>query len=174
LPLEKFLGIYRSYINALKEGKVPQELDYRPIFTCVVSASSDFVESIPVDGGKQIIRVVKPVIQLQPHRLGYSVIEEKFRPMVKGKDSIAWGIQFSYPQLYQEKEEVFKVDVSEAFPNTSLFHILQKWMRQRTIPTPFIVDGKKMNVPIRLGKNCFSWINRHPQLVEKNITVAVP
>jgi hypothetical protein len=174
MPLEKFLNVYRSYVNALKEGIVPNELEYRPIFTSVVSASSDFIKSVPVNEGKQIIRVVKPVIQLQPHRLGYSVVEEKFRPMVKGKDSIAWGIQFSYPQLYQEGEEVIKVDASELFPNTALFHILQKWMRQKTIPTPFIVDGKKMNVPIRLGKNCFSWINRHPQLIEKNITVAVP
>jgi hypothetical protein len=173
LPQEKFLDVYRHYISNLKEGKIPQELDYRPTFTSVITTSSDFVESMPVEGDKQIIRIIKPVIHLQAHRLGYSAIEEKFRPMVKGKESITWGIQFSYPQLFQEREEVFKVDQSETFPNTRLFHILQKWMRQHTIPTPFLVEGKKMNVPIRLGKKCFSWINRHPQLIEKKITVAV-
>lgn len=171
---EKFLETYSHYISELKKGKVPEESDYRSAFTSVITVSPDFVEAVPVEGSKQIIRVIKPVIHLLVHRLGYSVIEEKFRPMVKGKDSITWGVQFSYPQLFQEKEEVFKVDESESFPNTHLFHILQKWMRQKTIPTPFLVEGKKMNVPIRLGKNCLSWINRHPQLIEKKITVAVP
>lgn len=169
----KFLQTYHQYISTLKEGKIPQESTYRSDFTSVISVSPDCVEIIPVDGGKKIIRVIKPTVQIQVHRLGYSVVEEKFRPMVKGKESITWGVQFSYPQLFQESQEVFKVDDSELFPNTRLFHILQKWMRQHTIPTPFLVDGKKMNVPIRLGKNCFSWINRHPQLNEKNITVAV-
>ncbi len=173
LTKDKFLDTYRNYVSILKEGKVPLELDYRSEFTSVITVSPDLIEVVPVEGGRQIIRVVKPVIQIQVHRLGYSVIEEKFRPMVKGKESITWGVQFSYPQLFQEAEEVYKVDESELFPNTRLFHILQKWMRQQTIPTPFLVDGKKMNVPIRLGKNCFSWINRHPQLIEKNITVAV-
>lgn len=174
LTLEKFLETYRNYVSMLKEGKVPDESDYRSVFTSVITVSPDFIEAVPVDGAKQIIRVMKPVIHLLVHRLGYSPTEDKFRPMVKGKESITWGLQFSYPQLYQEKEEVFKVDESESFPNTRLFHILQKWMRQQTIPTPFLVDGKKTNVPIRLGKKCLSWINRHPQLKEKNIAVVVP
>lgn len=173
LSLDQFLECYRSYISTLKEGKIPQELDYRLAFTSVISVSPDMLQVVPVEGSKQIIKVVKPVIQIQVHRLGYSVVEEKFRPMVKGKESITWGIQFAYPQLFQESEEVFKVDESELFPNTRLFHTLQKWMRQNTIPTPFLVDGKKMNVPIRLGKKCFSWINRHPQLIEKNIQVVI-
>jgi hypothetical protein len=173
LSRDQFLECYRNYISTLKEGKVPQEIDYRPAFTSVISVSPDMLQVVPVEGSKQIIKVIKPVIQIQVHRLGYSVVEEKFRPMVKGKESITWGIQFAYPQLFQESEEVFKVDESELFPNTYLFHTLQKWMRQNTIPTPFLVDGKKMNVPIRLGKNCFSWINHHPQLIEKNIKVVI-
>jgi hypothetical protein len=170
---DDFLDCYKSYISTLKEGKIPQELDYRPAFTSVISVSPDMLEIMPLENSKQIIKVVKPVIQIQVHRLGYSQVEEKFRPMVKGKESITWGIQFAYPQLFQEFEEVYKVDESDLFPNTQLFHTLQKWIRQNTIPTPFLVDGKKINVPIRLGKNCFSWINHHAQLIEKNIKVSI-
>ncbi len=168
---EKFFECYGLYIAALREGKVPQENDYRPTFTGAFTVDPDMVRLDPVADSRQIVRVMKPVIQLLPHRLGYSVIEEKFRPMVKGKESITWGIQFAYPQLFEEEGTIYKVDESDMFPNTKPFRILQKWMRQNTVPTPFVVQGKKINVPIRLGKQCFSWINKHPHLIQKGITV---
>ncbi len=45
----------------------------------------------------------------------------------------------------------------------------KQWVRDNTRATPFSVEGKKINATMRLGKNCFSWINHHPQL--KNLCV---
>jgi hypothetical protein len=60
------------------------------------------------------------------------------------------------------------------FPNTTLFKRLQQWVRSHTIATPFEVEGKKINVPIRIGKRCLNWIHVHPQLRAKGIRVNHP
>lgn len=170
---EEFLTIYNGYIQNLKDGKVPDHTTYRSLFSPVMTTTLKALFQIPVSEDRHIIRVSQPVIQLQAHYIDYSTIDKKFHSMVFGINSIAWGLQFSYPQLYQDNEtkEVEIIKKSQRFPNTALFQLLQKWMRQNTIPTPFIAEGKTIHVPMRLGKECLSWINQHPTLVQKNIVV---
>lgn len=170
---ETFLNVYRSYVEALKEGQLLPESAYRALFSSVFTTTNDTLFSVPIEPDQQLIKIAKPVIQLQSHRISYSTVDGKFRTMVWGPDSVTWGIQFSYPQIYQDAEtkQVIQVTETPAFPNTALFRRLQRWGRYHTVATPFLVEGKKINVPVRLGKNCFSWINKHPQLIEKNLVV---
>lgn len=170
---ERFLEGYNRYIQILKNGALPFEKEFRPLFSSIITAVPEVVYAIPVEGGKQILRTCRPAIQMQFHRLGYSKADGKFRPMAFGTQSIFWGIQFSYPQLFldQNTDEVFSVFEGEHFPNTPLFKKIQKWMRQHTIPTPFLVGNERINVPMRLGKQCLPWINNHPQLKEHLISV---
>lgn len=170
---EEFLNFYREYISSLQRGVVPDESIYRRPFSCVLTETPEALYAIPVEGGRQLIRISKPIIQLQAHRMDYSKADGKFRSMTFGGDSISWGIQFSYPQLYQDgkTKEIHKVDSGEHCPNTSLFRNLQLWVRNNTIPTQFVLDGKKMAIPVRIGKQCLSWINQHPQLAKKGLSV---
>jgi hypothetical protein len=103
-------------------------------------------------------------------------LDGKFHSIAQGKETITWGLQFSYPQVFQDpKSKSFsKVTNTLEFPNTALFLAQQKWMRQNTLPTPLIVQGKKINLPVRLGKRCFSWIEKHPHLIEKGFQIACP
>ena len=174
IPQKAFLKVCEKYIETLKAGQVPLESLYRQMFSTVFNKDPNALFTVQVGADRQLLRVAKPVIQLQPHSMDYSPYDGKFRTMVYGMDSILWGIQFSYPQLFQDPEtkEPENVDESERFPNTTLFKGLQRWIRNQTVPTPFIVQGKKINVPMRLGKKCLSWINRHPQLAAKHIQVA--
>lgn len=173
LPHSTFLSCYEDYIHTIKKGQIPEDSFYRPFFASAMTVSNDHVYSLHVSSDSQIIRVSKPVIQMQAHNLDYSMADGKFHPMVFGKDSILWGIQFSYPQLYEDPDthEVHKVIDSPQFPNTNLFRSLQKWIRENTVPTPFIVNDQVVNVPMRLGKQCFSWINQHPQFAKKGLKV---
>lgn len=168
-----FLKAYEKYISALKEGVIPPESVYRQLFGAVLNKDPEALFAVAVGPDRQLLRVAKPVIQMQPHSMDYSPYDGKFRAMVYGLDSILWGVQFSYPQLFLDAEtkEPENVDDSERFPNTVLFKNLQRWIRNHTLPTPFLVEGKKINVPIRLGKKCLPWINKHPQLAPKNIQV---
>ncbi len=173
LSQEFFLSCYDHYISSLQKGFLPNPSTYREAFSSVLCKSTDALYAIPMEGDRQLIRIAKPVIQLRAHNVGYSEIDGKFRSMVFGGDSIPWGIQFSYPQLYQDNvtKEVEQTRHSSDFPNSELFQILQRWTRHHTIPTPFSVNGEISHVPIRLGKQCLSWINVHPQLVAKGIKV---
>ena len=174
LPQQEFFEVYQSYIHCLMNGQNPDHVLYRSKFSPAMTLSTDSLFTIPVGDDRQIIRVSRPVIQLQSHNIDYSTVDKKFHSMVFGADSIAWGIQFSYPQLFQDNEtkQVEMVKNNKAFPNSLLFQHLQKWIRKETIPTPFIAEGKLINVPMRLGKECLTWINQHPQLIRKNISVA--
>lgn len=171
---EEFLDVYEKYICDLKQGQAPDERVFAPYFSCVLSATPEAVYALYTSTDQQIIRVAKPVIQMQAHTLDYSPRDGKLRSMVFGVDSVQWGIQFSYPQLYLENNEVVQALHQTEYPNTSLFKRLQEWVRTHTLPTPFEIEGKKQNAPVRIGQECFGWINTHPQLQKKGLRVLSP
>lgn len=168
-----FLRVYGNYISALKSGQIPDENQFRPYFSAAMSLTEDALFALPVEGNQQVIRIRRPVVQLQNHRFDYSEIDGEYRSMVYGLESVLWGIQFSYPQICQDSKtkEVEQVKDTPDFPNTRLFRAVQKWSREHTSPTPITAHGVKTNLPIRLGKGCFSWINNHPQLIKKGLRV---
>lgn len=174
LNAKAFLSLYASYIEALRAGHVPDVSLLRRPFSSVLSATPEALYALCVGKERYLIKPIKPVVQLQAHHFFYSSLDGKFHPMVLSTESVTWGIQFSYPQFYQDPRTAHILNVSDAkeCPNTSLFTYLVKWMRKNTVPTPFLVDGKRKNVPMRLGKACFSWIDRHPQLHVQGLEVS--
>jgi hypothetical protein len=172
LPIdsERFIQEYGRWIEELKKGRLPSDADLRRLLACVFTAEPDALWKQEVPRGRFLIKMGKPCVQVQAHFFTYSPIDAVFRPMTMGQASIFWGLQFSFPQIYQDPKtmEFFEIDES---PNQELFQKIKQWARDMTRATPFIVDEKRVNVPIRLGKNCFSWIHHHPQLIEQKIGV---
>lgn len=167
LSRRRFLDLYHEYISALREGRRPDINRFRQPFSSAMTVDDTALFVMPVQDDKQLMRVCKPVVQMQLHTMGYS--DGEFRSMTLGKESMLWGIQFSYPQLFQDPEQNDIVKVDSAFPNTELFRSIQRWMRRNTIPTPFIVKGVQINASQRLGKRCLNWINDHPDLKEVQV-----
>jgi len=169
-----FLEVYQSYLSALKSGGESQDPRVRPYFSSVWTTAPDTLYAVNVNDRQRLVKVQRPVVQLQAHRFDYSYADGTFRSMVMGSGSVLWGIQFSYPHLYQDEAvQVLTVREEPAFPNTALFKKIRQWSREHTIATPFEVEGKKVNVPIRLGKQCLQWINFYPQLQAKGLRVSV-
>ena len=170
-----FLDCYRQYVETLKSGGIPVDESYRKQFSTAMTTTPDALYALDLEEDRQVVKIARPVVQQQVHRLDYSTVDGKFRPMVLGPDSILWGIQYSYPQLFSNQEtlDVQQVNDSPDFPNTALFRSIQKWIRHNTIPTPFLVGDQRINVPMRLGKKCLSWINQHPQFSRKGLKVLV-
>jgi len=171
---EEFLDCYFKYVMSLKNGEIPKDPRINTYFTAVFSISPHALYKVRIDSARQMVQVKLPILQLQNHRFICGT-DKKFHSMIFGPQSISWGIQFSYPQLYQNKEmQALKVGEGADFPNTQLFKALQRWIRENTRPTPFIIDNDRLvNVPIRLGKSCFEWINDHCQLATANLKVRV-
>jgi hypothetical protein len=170
---ESFLEVYSEYVASLKKGLVPDEMQFKRIVPSAWTATLDALFAVAVGEEQQLIRVAKPVIQLQSHRFDYSALDGKFRSTALGKETVSWGIQFSYPQLYQDgnTREVIQLNDGDAYENTALFKKMQRWVRQHTMATPFQVEGERVNVPIRLGKGCLNWINDHPQLQQRGLKI---
>ncbi len=161
---EEFLDCYAQYVHSLRRGILPNDPRMPRYFSSVFTRSREALYVVHIDENRQIIKVDQPVVQLQMHRISLGS-DRKIRSNTLGENNICWGIQFSYPQLYQNAEmQVITIRESDDFPNSALFKSIQKWMRSSTVATPFIVDQQKVNLPIRLGKACFAWINNHPQL----------
>lgn len=171
-----FLKEYAAYIETLKCGQMPNISSIKKAFTVVLTSTPEALFAYSVSPSERLIRVAHPIIQVQAHFMHYSGDDNKFRPMVFGPDCITWGLQFSYPQIYldAESKQIVKVSENEHCINNELYRKLQLWLRTNTRPTPMVIDHTRINIPIRLGLNCFSWVNRHPQLQEKSIHVLNP
>lgn len=168
-----FLKIYKRYIDDLKTGRIPEDPEYNRAFSSAITCSLDCLYAIELEGNQAIVRIAKPIVQIQLHTMDYSLADRQFHPMVFGNDTIQWGLQISYPQIYQDPHNSDLIPVLEGeFSNNGLYRHIQKWIRENTIPTPFVIDGsEKVNIPVRIGKKCLSWINEHPQLALKGLQV---
>lgn len=170
-PREEFLSEYAKSIQALKKGEI-----YTPpkaLFSSALSATSEAFYAMDVKKGI-ILKILQPVIQLSLHHFTYAPENQSFHFMVHSQESIQWGLQFSYPQLYSNsiQGDVIEVMKDHAYPNTALFRTLMKWMRNHSRPVPFLIQGEKKNVEARMGLQCFDWIENHPQLKEKGLVIA--
>jgi hypothetical protein len=176
LSTQAFLEKYAEYVHLLEQGQAPPVDEFRRFFSSAMTTTLEGFYALSTGNGKFLIKPNKPVVQLQAHHFFYSDLDGKFHPMVLSPESISWGIQFSYPQLYQDPKtrQVIKVANTPEFPNTALFSKLMKWMRNSTLPTPFEIKGVRINSPIRVGKKSLAWIKSHPQLKQKNIHIWSP
>lgn len=170
---QSFMEAYRRYISALRAKEIPQP--DRTIFSSVMSVNPEALYAQEVKPGGWMARLANPVIQLQHHRFFASKVDHKIHPMVMSPDSIYWGIQFSFPQIFFDSSQGHYTKTSDEnlFPNGAVFSALVKWLRAHSVPTTFFWEGAKISTPIRLGKGCFSWIHHHPQLLQQGIKVHV-
>ncbi len=161
-PIEpsRFLSEYGTWIDELKKGRIPSDAELKRILACALTDETQALWKQEVPGNRYLIKMTKPVVQIQAHFFTYSSVDGVFRPMTMGPGSIFWGLQFSFPQIYQNPKTMELLEVEDL----GLFQTIRQWTRDETRATPFIVDGKRINVPIRLGKKCFAWIHCHPQL----------
>lgn len=166
IKLADFFHAWKAYEEALQKNEPLNGTPFRFFFTNCISKYEDAVEPMLIGEDRERVMPKTPCLQMQPHRFSYSKLDGKFRSMVLGKNSVSWGVRVSYPQLYQIPNSREVVDALEKshFPNAALFSSLRSWLRHNSLPTPMIVDGKRVNIPMRIGKECLPWINNHPEL----------
>ena len=173
LSLDRFLKSYQDYIDILKAGRVPLDRQIQRHLSCALSVNADALYAHAVQPEKYMAKPLRPLVQMQQHRFFPSKTGGTINPMVMSPASIHWGIQLAYPQIFFDGASYSKVSDETLFPNTALFTKLVKWLRAQTVPTTFLWDDKKVSTPIRLGKQCFTWIHNHAQLKEQGIGIHV-
>lgn len=168
-----FLEAYKKYVHSLREGEL-SEPD-RKLFSAVMTVDPEAVYAKELQPGRWMAKLARPVVQLQNHRFFASNLDHKIHPMVMSPDSIQWGVQFAFPQIFFDGSSgsYKKTSDEKQFSNAAVFGKLLKWLRSESYPTTFVWDGQKVASPIRLGKQCFKWIANHPQLKKQGIKVHV-
>lgn len=157
---EALLSEYQQLVEELKKGISPKSMK-----AVVFVDDLDALWLQKVGEEKYLTKISKPVVHVQTHFFTYS--EGNFRSMSMGTTSIFWGLQFSFPGLYQDPKTM---EFHQARLG-ALFRKIQLWIREKTRATPFLVDVHKINSSMRIGKKCFSWIHSHPQLIAQNIKI---
>lgn len=171
LSVQQFLSAYDAYLSALKKGKLPPYKQLRHALCAFWSAEENAIAVQAVSQNEQVLSPASPIIQLQPHAFCYSAFDNSFRCMVFGPTSIPWGLQWSYPQVYQDPttQAIHKTATAPNTPNTLFFRTLQRWMRHHTQPLQVLAQGKRTCLAVRIGPACLKWMRTHPQWNTWNI-----
>ncbi|CAM0117797.1 hypothetical protein [Rhabdochlamydiaceae symbiont of Dictyostelium giganteum] len=178
LPLEslevqkqEFLEEYALYISHLQDGVFMDPS--RRVISSVLTRDRGAIYPEEIRPNGWMAKLAAPLIQLQHHKFFPSKVDHKIHPMVMSLDAVSWGLQFGFPQIFFDPVQgtYQKTWGDKTFSNAAVFSELLKWLRNHSVPTTFLWEGVKINTPIRLGKNCFKWIEAHPQLKNHGITV---
>ena len=166
LSFSNYIALYSQYLERLHKG------DYsdpdKKLITAWTLDPQDVEERQVATGF--LVKPLRPVIQVQPYWLNYSETDGKFHEMAFSKESLAWGLLFSFPQLFQESKTLDIVKVKEPeFPNAGLFKALQRFSREATLPTPFTTPAGQVNFPARIGKKMLPQAALMPQLQSKGL-----
>lgn len=168
ISLEEFKEAYVRYLSKIKRGEVSDE----EVLTSIWSEDLSYLWLYQMEGGKVMTRISKPVVQVVPFHFSFSKNDLKIYPMVFGKESIPWGLQFSYPQLYQDPDtHDVENALNSSFVNAGLFKTLRSWMRAHTKMVSFEFESQSISSPMRLGLNCFTWIENHPSLIKHGLSL---
>ena len=167
---QAFLKEYASFVQKLKQRQT--SFLPKPLFSAAMSTTPEIFYTIDVKE-KIILKLIRPAIQLSLFHFTCSKDRRSFHLMTCDRESVQWGVQFSYPYLHSnsKKGEVVEVMRDPSDVNISLFQALAKWMRRNSRPTSFLIEGKKVSIAARIGNRCMTWINSHPQLAQKGLIV---
>jgi hypothetical protein len=176
-----FVQEYGRWIDGLKHQIVPTEPELKQLLAAALinDPSSLWLQKIPsqptffssndsfTGDERYITKIAKPIIQIQTHYFTYSTNDQTFHSMSMGPNSIFWGVQFAYPQLYQDPitQEILSA------PKNPLFEIIRQWAKETTRPTPFLINGVRINAPFRIGKESLEWAHLHPQLLAQSLRI---
>lgn len=161
LDKEDLVCHYKNYIEALEKGLDPDP-KLRPFFSTTLAPSRASFTLDPIDSTRSIARANEPCIQLRYHVLAYSPIDHSFHSMALGKDTIPWGIEFSFAGLIQRGSTVEEVD--RTAPAAVQFRTLNRWLRHATEPVSFRGEGWERRLSVRISPGLITGIRAHPAL----------
>ncbi len=150
---QEFLEQYASYLDWMHLHTTLPPNDLRRFFSLMLSTSLETFYAMKVPEEKIVVKPSLPVIQIQLYHCFFSSFDHQIRSMVASPESFAWGLQFSYPQIYEHPKthQFTKILIEEGFPNSKPFKEMVSWLRKNTQPVALQEDGRAY-APFRIGK----------------------
>lgn len=174
LQKETFLKAFKEFSESLKKGVSPEYEDLKRFLFLMIMPSIEGIFLKPITDTKYALVFQNPYLEIKPITLTESLVDHTVRVAPLSKGQPWWGLRCSFPQIVQDSRTLKAAAISQnEHPLGQLFKKFRVWIREHTRSTPIVTDSKKVNHPIRLGKQCMSWIQKHPLLQASNIKVDV-
>lgn len=161
--------LYEEYIEQLKLGDVGRAV----LLSAFIAPSKESFYALSTPSKKIQIRPREPIIQITHHTFSFNPEEGQFYSQIFGAEALSWGVEWSFPLLFEEpfSKEVFKLTDAERWPALLLFKKWEGWLREHTEPVKFLSREKKEIAPFRIGKKAKSWAKELPALHKKGLTL---
>lgn len=161
--------VLSDYTNYLDNPK-----DYRNRMSVALSKDLSPFYLIQVQENSVLCKLKTPAVRMQAFDFVY-VAEQKEFFMSHSLNATSWGIEFSFPQFYEDPVtkapiEIFKDKLN---PNTILFKALQGFSRNFTKPAAFLFQGEKIIAPFRIGKKVINLVSHYESLKQVGLEVVL-
>jgi hypothetical protein len=159
---ENILENYREYLSWINSKEIMPSPELKRFFTLMLSPGVEEFYAVKA-GGRYLLKAKLPVIQVQLYHCFISRFDKQIHPMALSKDSFSFGLQFSYPQVYEDpKTHLFsKVLLEKQFASSALFKKLVQWVRKNTKPVLLTIQESQVNAPFRMGKKSQDLVDAH-------------
>lgn len=156
-----FFSLYQEYLLALKRG---QKTD-KKVFSLAMVEDPESLFFAQLKPSLFAARLKKPCIQISLVEFSYDEELGECFFNQHAKDGISCGLQFSFPQFYEDpetrKQNVHFKDLS--FSHTALFKALQQWMRNHTKPLSLYKGKNVIKTGIRVGLDGAELLKEHAE-----------
>lgn len=151
---DHFFTQYETYLSWLRSEEEFPPAALCKEFTLMLSAALDAFYAVGLSSDFFLIKARSPVVQLQMYHCFISRFDRKIYSMAMNADSFTYGLQISYPQIYEEPHtgQFKKLLLEEDFPNTILYKKIIQWIRHNTKPEIFLLGEEERVAPFRIGK----------------------
>ena len=170
MPSDCFLAEAKRWIERLQQHQAPTMEDLRTVLACALTNDRDAIWLHEVKPERYLVKSKNRSCRSKPI---FFPIRSKTKPFIRwcsAKRVSSGASSFPIPKFFSIP--IGNTEKSTRRFRTQFFSEIRQWTRDVTRPASFLVDGKKVNVPMRIGKNCLSWIASHPQLKQHNLVYA--
>jgi hypothetical protein len=168
---DQFLKNYESYLTSLKfEEKRVDKKD----FFLAISKDLDPFYLMELNQQECVVKFKRPVILVELFSFHYLPNQDKFIEGAHLENEIRFGLQFSFPQFYQDffTRKAVEHYKDEECENTLYFKSLQRALREISEPLHLKHPcGKPQRVSYRIGFGCKELIEKHQDIKRQNIEV---
>ncbi len=172
LPFEEFYSLVESFATEI-QTKLDMDLSsYRIPFSCALSESKESFTIQALPSQRVLLKPKEPVIQLRP--LSFSISSEgKIQTKSWGKNHICWGIQMSYPQLFQDPATQNIIQALSEHPHGVLFKKVLHWIRHHTKSVFLKGQEKSAAFSLKVGKESVYLLSKHEQCRKNGVEFTV-
>lgn len=163
---EEFLHYYTLYLEEMQHITHLASPALRRFFSLFWTVDPADVAPLLLSQDKILMKPIKPVVQVQLCHCLWNKQSHRIDPMALHADSFSFGLQISYPQIYEDPQthQFSKVLLSQEFSATPLFLAFVQWMRAHTQPVVVSIAEKKIASTVRMGKKSVSLLALHQGL----------